>query len=64
MDKEPRINNSHIPKYAEDSAVTKTAGTALTAAASTHTEATLTIDQHKAVYKIVDDIAKPILAFS
>ena len=48
----------HIPKYAEDSAVTKTAGTALTAAASTHTEATLTIDQHKAVYKIVDDIAK------
>jgi len=48
----------HIPKYAVDSAVTKTAGTALTAAASTHTESTLTVDQHKAVYKIVDDISK------
>jgi hypothetical protein len=48
----------HIPKYAVDAAVTKTAGTALTAAANTHTEATLTINQHKAVYKIVDDISK------
>lgn len=48
----------HIPKYAVDSAVTKTAGTALTAAANTHTEATLTINQHKAVYKIVEDISR------
>jgi len=48
----------HIPKYAVDSAVTKTAGTALTAAANTHTEATLTVNQHKAVYKIVEDISR------
>tara|TARA_Y100001963_G_scaffold75749_1_gene105153 strand:- start:872 stop:1726 length:855 start_codon:yes stop_codon:yes gene_type:complete len=46
----------HIPKYGEDSAVSKTAGTALTAAASTHTESTLTVDQHKAVYKIIEQI--------
>jgi hypothetical protein len=50
----------HIPKYAEDAAVTKTAGTALTAAASTHTESTLTVDQHKAVYKIIEDISRVI----
>ena len=48
----------HIPKYAVDAAVTKTAGSALTAAANTHTESTLTVDQHKAVYKIVDNISR------
>lgn len=46
----------HIPNLANVTAVTKTPGTALTAAANTETEYTISVDQHKAVYQIIEDI--------
>lgn len=48
----------HTPKIAERSAVNKTADTALTPAANTETEFTLSIDQHKASAYRLEDIAR------
>lgn len=48
----------HTPKIAERSAVNKTADTALTPAANTETEFTLSINQHKASAFRLEDIAR------
>ena len=47
----------HIPKLAEASDAAKSAETLVTYSASTHGEAQLTIDQHRYVAKLVEDIA-------
>ena len=48
----------HIPNLANVTAVTKTPGTPLTAAANTETEDTITVDQWKAVYMVIEDMTK------
>ena len=47
----------HIPKLAEDSDAAKSAGSAVTFSANTHGESQLTIDQHRYVGKLIEDIA-------
>lgn len=47
----------HIPKLSEDSDAAKSAETLVTYTANTHGEVQLTIDQHRYVAKLVEDIA-------
>ena len=48
----------HIPNVANLTAANKTAGTALTPAANTETENTISIDKHKAVAFLIEDITR------
>lgn len=48
----------HIPNLANLTAADKTAGTAVTFQANTETENTITVDQHKVVPMLIEDISK------